>query len=1406
MNSINRATCLLRNTALAGTIAAILALQSASADITIASGATTNIDDSATTLVGTTKTFNETGICTLNANSRLRANASQAGPTLSIVNNASIVFAGITPRLAFNDNDMDFVVNGPITNTSSGATTLAISTGSSGNGDRESVTFNSGIPDVGDGSPLGVTISFRCQSGSQSWVNLNAVNTFTGPLTLAQGGGPAAGCLTIGGTITHSSGNTSNGLGTLGNGIYPGAIALGSTTTLNYASSAAQTLSGAISGIGFLQVTGSGTLTLSGPSTYSSNTTVNAGSTLVLDSAGSLTFVITDASSNKITGGGTATLDGTFTIDTSLVSSSNGSWTLVDVATKSFGGSFGVAGFTKSGEVFTKADASGKTWTFDTTSGVLSVAAPALITSFGVTGGTAAIDQVSKTVTLLVAPGTDLTSLAPSYTLSSGTCDHDSGTTSYNFSSPQTYKVTDGATENNYIVTVSVSQLPLGGLVVWLKADAVNAADTTQVDGSGNVLKWIDQSGNFHNATSQTGSQPAPTYVANSLNGKPVLHFTQTGDDSGGRLYLGDLSAKFPSAASLYTVGTINNDARYSLFGNRNNDERWVADSWTESTPGSFRGGRAGGSFSFGKWPQSGSHLFTLESSSSVYRMLLDGTQIGADSPDYNTGSGLNWNIGDGAAGNGAQLNGDIAEVILYDHVLSADEANTVGLYLTQKYALTTEYQVPSPNIVSFGPGASIGKVSGNAASITWYVANGTNVTTLTPTFSLANATTCTVGGVTAVSGETRNFTDPVTYNVSDGITNNAYTVTVIVAPPAPAGLGTSDGLVAWYDASQLHGLSNGNSVDTWTDSSGYGHTASRTAGTMTYADSQVNGLPVVQFRNQGYADIVGTLFAKDQYMVIRNPDSSNGFTQWGAALGNVTDQHGYMMGNEAGSFWGGNSPAAVSENGTVLPGNNVTNDGVYIILKITGAYPDTNPRNYSLGNCYGNGSAKYHSCSLDVAEIIAYDHVLTPGQELAVGAYLTAKYNIEGSTYPTGPQAKITSFSFPTCGDASITGTTITKYVPQGTAVTALAPTFTLSTDATCVPVSGSTQDFSSPVHYIVTASDSTTKDYTVTVTILPPGPPVGDYARWFDASALGLADNAPVTQWNDISGNGANATVPSGNATPVYVANSGTASGLGAIYFAGNNGAGNSAALRFTRDSNIRTVFSVFKGNSFLLTDADAYHFHRPSDDNAASSLWAGYSDAINNGSTYVNGVLVDGRNDPMPTTLHNGYNLVEVLTDGGTAQADSFNKDRTYHAGNQYQAEVIIYDRVLSEQERLQVETYLTSKWFSAATSGYASWATQNAGGGAANEDYNQDGVANGVAYFMGMNGLATNPGVIDGKVTWPHVGTVASFEVQVSDNLSTWQTATSGVDLSDPGKVVFTLPTGAERKFCRLVVTP
>ena len=118
-----------------------------------------------------------------------------------------------------------------------------------------------------------------------------------------------------------------------------------------------------------------------------------------------------------------------------------------------------------------------------------------------------------------------------------------------------------------------------------------------------------------------------------------------------------------------------------------------------------------------------------------------------------------------------------------------------------------------------------------------------------------------------------------------------------------------------------------------------------------------------------------------------------------------------------------------------------------------------------------------------------------------------------------------------------------------------------------------------------------------------------------------------------------------------------------------------------------------------------ADHAHYVAPSDVNPADPLWdATYANSsIRNGSTYVNGILVNGTTFPMPTDLYNGFNLVEVLTNGGGVNADSFNKDRSYHAGNQYHAEVIIYDRVLTESERLAVEAYLSNKWFNRSFTG-------------------------------------------------------------------------------------------------------
>jgi hypothetical protein len=88
-------------------------------------------------------------------------------------------------------------------------------------------------------------------------------------------------------------------------------------------------------------------------------------------------------------------------------------------------------------------------------------------------------------------------------------------------------------------------------------------------------------------------------------------------------------------------------------------------------------------------------------------------------------------------------------------------------------------------------------------------------------------------------------------------------------------------------------------------------------------------------------------------------------------------------------------------------------------------------------------------------------------------------------------PLANITSFTFPSYGAATISGTGITMTLPYGTNLTTLAPTYALSVGATCLPASGTSQNFTGPVHYMVKASDyatsGTTTDYTVTVATRP-------------------------------------------------------------------------------------------------------------------------------------------------------------------------------------------------------------------------------------------------------------------------------------------------------------------------------
>ena len=465
----------------------------ACADTTVTDGQTYSIDDTNTTLSGTSRTWNETGTLTLNNGSILYSNTTQ---TQTLNNNAAIVFAGTTGTvtLRFNGNDMDHILNGAISSTATGARLLDIYTGYEGTngGDHASLTFNNGIPNAGDGSAMSLKVTFRSQTAQPNYVNLKGVNSFTGPITLVQGSGPPTGYFTIGGTLTRNNGNTI-GTGTLGSGNYAGTITTDTATIVNYASTATQALSGIISGPGAVQVTGSGALTLSGVNTYTGNTTVSGGCSMTLANGGGLKFVITDSTTtnNKVTGAGSATLNGIFTVDTSAVTVTTGSWTLVDTSTKTFGKTFGLTGFSvPSGDLYTKTTG-GQTWTFNKSTGVLSLSSNAVITSFGIPGSTGVINQTAKTIALTV-PYTPwgvsgLATLSPTFTLTSGTCNQTSGSPpapTFASSNPATYTVTDGATVNNHIVTVTIAPLSTARALLTCNFGALGLAEIDEAAGT----------------------------------------------------------------------------------------------------------------------------------------------------------------------------------------------------------------------------------------------------------------------------------------------------------------------------------------------------------------------------------------------------------------------------------------------------------------------------------------------------------------------------------------------------------------------------------------------------------------------------------------------------------------------------------------------------------------------------------------------------------------------------------------------------------------------------------------------------------------------------------------------------------------------------------------------------------
>jgi len=191
-----------------------------------------------------------------------------------------------TNNVALTGN-VDTQASASINTLNMGANTLALDTGAAFQTNGILVSGNSAST-ISGGTSLAATTSgaemvVRVDSSSDA-LNISTPiinNTSASALTKA-----GAGMLTLSGSNSYTGTTTINGgtlqiggAGSLGSGSYAGSIVIGTGDTFQYSSSAAQTLSGVISGSGALtkDTSSTSTLTLSGNNSYTGGTNINAG-------------------------------------------------------------------------------------------------------------------------------------------------------------------------------------------------------------------------------------------------------------------------------------------------------------------------------------------------------------------------------------------------------------------------------------------------------------------------------------------------------------------------------------------------------------------------------------------------------------------------------------------------------------------------------------------------------------------------------------------------------------------------------------------------------------------------------------------------------------------------------------------------------------------------------------------------------------------------------------------------------------------------------------------------------------------------------------------------------------------------------------------------------------------------
>ena len=379
----------------------------------------------------------------------------------------------------------------------------------------------------------------------------------------------------------------------------------------------------------------------------------------------------------------------------------------------------------------------------------------------------------------------------------------------------------------------------------------------------------------------------------------------------------------------------------------------------------------------------------------------------------------------------------------------------------------------------------------------------GTNLSALVPTI-----TTIVGSSINPPSGSAQAFTDNVSeiYTVTavDRSTKH-YAVTVTVAPDPTAKDITSFVLSAANNPelpADITGTVDTNTVDLTVP---YGTSISALVPTITITGSSVNPASAVA---QAFTDGVGKIYA-----VTAADNSTKEYTVTVTVARNPAKDITSFV------FRAANNPGLSSDvTGTV--GANTVDLTVPYGTDLYALVPTIGITGSSVNP--GSGVAQAFTDGIGTSYTVTAANNTSKGYTVTVHVALNPAKDIDSFVFRTANNPALTS---------DVTGTigtnTVDLTVPYGTNLSALVPTITITGDSVN-PASGAAQSFTDGVGktYTVTAANSTTKGYTVTVHVALN--PTKDITSFIFTAAYNSGLTSDVT--GTVGTNTVNLTVPYG------------------------------------------------------------------------------------------------------------------------------------------------------------------------------------------------------------------------------------------------------------------------------------